>query len=256
MSEARKKTQTPTNKTSRRRNRAGITLTQLMEMLPNEQSATKWLEKLRWRGKSRACPACGSTKITVRKSAKPMPYRCVNCRKYFSVRTGTVLQSSKVPLLKWIIAVYLLVTNLKGVSSMKIHRDLGITQSSAWFLVQRIRQAFKSSDSVKQHSEEFRKSADRTEDQNAQSQASTKGVGGYRAMLKRGHEGVYHQMSKKHFHRYISEFAGRQRVRVADTLKQMEIVCQNMFGKRLKYSDLVSKSFSTGKKPKPVRKGE
>ena len=63
------------------------------------------------------------------------------CKKRFSVRTGSVLERSKIPLRKWAIAIYLSATSLKGVSSMKLHRDLSITQKSAWFMAHRIREA-------------------------------------------------------------------------------------------------------------------
>jgi len=71
-----------------------------------------------------------------------MPYHCGDCRKYFSVKTGTVMQSSKIGLQKWVIAMYLMSTSLKGVSSMKLHRDLGVTQKTAWHLAQKIRQGW------------------------------------------------------------------------------------------------------------------
>ena len=71
-----------------------------------------------------------------------MPYRCKACRKYFSVRKGTVMQSSHITLRQWAIVIYMAVTSLKGVSSMKIHRELGMTQKSAWFLIQRVREFF------------------------------------------------------------------------------------------------------------------
>ena len=71
-----------------------------------------------------------------------MPYRCQDCRKFFSVRTGTVLGRSKVPIQKWAWAIYLCSTSLKGVSRLKLHRDLKITQKSAWFMAHRIREAW------------------------------------------------------------------------------------------------------------------
>ena len=71
-----------------------------------------------------------------------MPFHCADCRKYFSVKTDTLLQNSKLSLSTWAIAFYLYSTNLKGVSSMKLHRDLGITQKSAWHLAHRIREAW------------------------------------------------------------------------------------------------------------------
>ena len=71
-----------------------------------------------------------------------MPYWCTDCRSYFSVRTGTAIERSKVSLRKWAFAIYLEITSLKSVSSMKLHRDLGVTQSTAWFMLHRIREAW------------------------------------------------------------------------------------------------------------------
>ena len=71
-----------------------------------------------------------------------MPYRCRDCRNYFSVRKGMVFQSSKIGLRKWVIAIYMMSTSLKGVSSMKLHRELGVTQTTAWYMLQRIREGF------------------------------------------------------------------------------------------------------------------
>ena len=68
-----------------------------------------------------------------------MPYRCKDCRKHFSVRTKTVLAESRIPLHKWLLAIFLLTTNLKGVSSCKLAKDLGVTQKTAWFLAHKIR---------------------------------------------------------------------------------------------------------------------
>ena len=70
-----------------------------------------------------------------------MPYWCSDCRSYFSVKTGTVLERSKVPLRKWVIAIYICCTHLKSVSSMKLHRDLGVTQKTAWFMMHRLRRS-------------------------------------------------------------------------------------------------------------------
>ena len=60
-----------------------------------------------------------------------MPYRCVDCRSYFSVKTGSAMQASKLSYRIWVFAIYLMSTNLKGVSSMQLHRDLGVTQKTA-----------------------------------------------------------------------------------------------------------------------------
>lgn len=127
--------------------REGISLFKLMEMFPNEQAARKWLEDCRW-SEGRTCPHCGCASTTHITKEKPMPYHCTECRKFFSVRTGTIMAQSKIPLQKWVFAIYLWATSLKGVSSMKLHRDLGISQKSAWFLAHRLREAFESDEGV------------------------------------------------------------------------------------------------------------
>ena len=129
-----------------RSERDGLTLPQLFAQFPDDAAAERWFEVQRWPA-GRFCPDCGSTDTHPVKSGKPMPYRCRTCRKYFSVRKGTVMQSSKLGLQKWAIAIYLMVTGIKGTSSMKIHRDLGIRQATAWHLMQRIREAFVVGDS-------------------------------------------------------------------------------------------------------------
>ena len=119
--------------------RDGISLIELMDMFPNEEAAVKWFEQIIWPNGS-TCPRCGSEKISSRR--KPQPYRCRTCLKDFSVRHGAVMQHSRLSLQKWAFAIYMVCTNLKSISSMKLHRDLKITQKSAWFLMHRIREAF------------------------------------------------------------------------------------------------------------------
>ena len=95
--------------------------------------------------KGRTAPTAGSTNVQSGAKHKTMPYRCreKECAKRFSVRTKTPMESSKLGFQVWAIALYQVTTNLKGVSSMKLHRDLGITQRSAWFLAHRLREAWK-----------------------------------------------------------------------------------------------------------------
>ncbi len=90
----------------------------------------------------RYCPNCGGDNTHECSHAK-MPYRCRDCRTDFSVKTGTVHgRFTASPLLKWLYAIYLDVVSLKGVSSMKLHRDPGTTQKTARDMQQRIREAF------------------------------------------------------------------------------------------------------------------
>lgn len=120
--------------------RKGLSLIEIMDMFPTEDTAREWIESIVW-ADGRCCGKCGSTK-TRAASHKTMPYWCTNCRSYFSVKTGTPLASSNIPLRKWAIAIYLCLTSLKSVSSMKLHRDLKISQKSAWFVLHRIREAW------------------------------------------------------------------------------------------------------------------
>jgi len=122
--------------------REGITLIELMDMFPDEAAATKWFEDVMWPNGERHCGKCGSTRTRTVPNAKPMPYWCTDCRSYFSVRTGTPIARSNVPLRKWAIAIYLCLTSLKSVSSMKLRRDIGVSQPTAWFMLHRIREAW------------------------------------------------------------------------------------------------------------------
>ena len=75
---------------------------------------------------------CGSLNIQHR--VKPQPFRCNDCRKDGSVKTGSIMHGSKLPLKTWGLAMYILLTGLRGTSSMKMHRDLGVTRETAWHL--------------------------------------------------------------------------------------------------------------------------
>lgn len=122
--------------------REGISLVELFRMFPNDATAEAWFEKMRW-PHGPACPHCGSIRVLSGAKHATMPYRCRErgCRKRFSLKTGTVMEASNIGYQKWAIAIYLALTSLKSVSSMKLHRDLGITQKSAWFLTHRLRTA-------------------------------------------------------------------------------------------------------------------
>ena len=124
--------------------RKGLTLADLFRMFPDDTTAERWFAEQRW-PEGLHCPYCGSTNVQSGAKHKSMPYRCreKECAKRFSVRTKTPMESSKLGFQVWAVALYQVTTNLKGVSSMKLHRDLGITQRSAWFLAHRLREAWK-----------------------------------------------------------------------------------------------------------------
>ena len=305
--------------------RKGISMLELAEMFPDEASAQQWFENQIWQD-GRCCPRCQS-KNTVESQHAKMPYWCSDCRSYFSIRTGTLLESSKVSFRKWVYAIYLHLTSLKGVSSMKLHRDIGVSQKTAWHMLQRIRKAFEDDDEPpfdgpvemdesyiggkegnKHESKKLNagrgtvgktavvgakdrptgkvkarvvETADKatlrdfvsesiaygatlyTDSASAynrigdlfngiqhesvnhgvgeyvRNMAHTNGLESFWAMLKRGYQGTYHWMSRKHLHRYVCEFAGRHGIRPLDTVDQMAFVARGMVGKRLKYETLI-----------------
>ncbi len=118
-----------------------FSLYDFFKRFPNEEAACLYFENKRW-ANGKVCPHCGSTEIAECKDHKPMPYRCKGCRKHFSVRTGTILEESRLPLQKWLMAIYMMTTARKGIPSTQMAKELGITQKSAWFLAQRIREAW------------------------------------------------------------------------------------------------------------------
>ena len=130
-----------TNNRTIKNNREGISLMQLMRLFPDDARANEWLEKQRW-GDKPICAHCGSLKVKVNTTSRKEPYRCGDCRLFFSVRTNSIMHKSKVSSLEWVFAIYFVSTSLKGVSSMKLHRDLGRTQKTAWLLAQKIRAGF------------------------------------------------------------------------------------------------------------------
>lgn len=125
--------------------RKGLTVADFFRMFPNDEAAEKWVIKKRWPA-GVCCPKCGSLNVNTKAKRKSKPFRCreKGCEADFSPKIGTFMQSSKLGYRDWLFAIYLVSTNLKGVSSMKLHRDLGITQKSAWHMAHRIRKALKS----------------------------------------------------------------------------------------------------------------
>ncbi len=179
------------------------------------------------------------------------------------------MHSSKLGFQVWAIAIYLLTTSLKGLSSMKLHRELGITQKSAWHLAHRIRETWKD-----QHSGEFacpvevgetyiggkRKNmpkskraylhgrgmvgkstvVEETDRQTLQRFVADNATQGATVFTDEtaAYNGTFHHISHEHLQRYVNEFSGRHNHRKLDTLKQMQTIASRMVGKRLKYSEL------------------
>ena len=308
--------------------RKGLTFMEVADMFHDEETAREWIEKERWPD-GPYCPKCGSFNVQSKIKHKTMTHRCRECmsgksKTMFTVRIGTVMESTKMPYRAWAVGIYLFTTNIKGVSSMKLHRELGISQKAAWFMLHRLRLAFdaetgpftgpvevdethiggkrKNKPLAKRKELKGRGAVDMTTVAGAKDRetnriaarvvtdtdaptlqgfvrehtapgatvytdeaaaykgmsgfdhetvnhgvgeyvremASTNGIESFWAMLKRGHQGIYHKFSPKHLERYVTEFAGRHNDREADTVDQMTGIVAGMVGKRLRYSDLIA----------------
>ena len=119
-----------------------ISAFQMMQNFPTEDSARIYLELRRWNGNP-TCPKCdsGTKQYPVKRHGNEGYFECGVCELVYTVRTGTIFERSRVPLHKWMFAIYLVVTARKGVSSLQLSKEIGVTQKTAWFMLQRIRKA-------------------------------------------------------------------------------------------------------------------
>lgn len=300
-----------------------LNLATLSHLFADEDSAREFVESRLWPNGA-VCPHCkhpeAYTLTAKPDSTKPVRkgvYKCKKCRKQFTVRVGTIFEDSKIPLCKWLMALHLLTSSKKGISSLQISREVGITPKSAWFLTHRIREAMRTDHPP--HSLNGTVECDETyvggkksgsfgrtvgqkkavmvlveRDGSARAlpiervtAAALKGAirvyvshdskivtddfpsyrgigkefaGGHStvkhsakeyvnrmgdhtntaesffALLKRGHYGTFHQLSKKHLHRYADEFSFRWNHRKVSDGERMDAAIKGATGKRLMYT--------------------
>ncbi len=123
-------------------------LTEIQKHFQDEDSAREFLEQMRWDDNLPICPHCkekGAYKLTPKADSKSRVrkgvWKCKACRKQFTVTVGTIFEDSRIPLNKWLFAIHLLCSSKKGISAHQMHRLLGVTYKSAWFMMHRIRHA-------------------------------------------------------------------------------------------------------------------
>ena len=119
-----------------------ISLRRFEKQIPDEAAAIAFAEEVIWQGDPH-CGRCGNSNVYRVKNGRPMSHRCRDCKKHFSIRTGTVMAETNLPVRTWLLAVHLTLTARKGVSALQMHRHLGVTYPTAWFLDHRIREAMK-----------------------------------------------------------------------------------------------------------------
>jgi transposase-like protein len=217
---------------------------------PNETACQEWLAQQRWGGKDKAvCPHCGCKSCYQHKGIDR--FTCKKCLKQFSVRYNTIFAESRLPLIKWFMAIYLFSTLKKGISSLQLAKYLDIQQRTAWFLLQRIREAIKNNDNtpfsgitkideaclgVSKTNKHLDK---KTKDGKTAYKINTNSIESFWSQLKRAIYGIYHLASNKHIQKYINEFCYRYNHRLMNNIE----IFANWFGgcenKRVYYKVLV-----------------
>lgn len=117
-----------------------MSFTEFLEVFPDESACHAYFETIRFKD-GEYCAHCGD--LNIYRFSNGKRYRCSKCKKDFTIKTGTIFGESKISLQKWFIAIYLLTTCKKGVSSVELAEKVGVTQKTGWYMDHRIRSAMK-----------------------------------------------------------------------------------------------------------------
>lgn len=118
-----------------------------MAYFKDEQTCREYLEQIRWNGNI-TCVYDDCEGGKVNKFSNRIHYKCSKCRRKFTVKVGTIFEESNIKLQKWYAAIYLITSHKKGISSLQLHRDIGVTQKTAWFMLHRVRNTLQLSSST------------------------------------------------------------------------------------------------------------
>lgn len=193
-------------------------LLHILDKLNTKEKCIRYLEEKRWNGVP-TCPYCGSKKT----SPKKLRHTCLSCSNSFSVTVGTVFHSSNLPLHKWLMAISIILSAKKGISSMQLSRDISVNKNTAWLLQMKIRNALDdhSLDEFLQrgpimpvHKFRARKFGSNPCRRNfiCITAVHEIGINGVWSRLKRAIIGQYHQIDVFYFHRYLDEFTFKSSV--------------------------------------------
>jgi transposase-like protein len=203
----------------------------------NEQAAFAYVEARIWPN-GPVCPHCKGTErigALKGKTTRPGLYKCYACRKPFTVRMGTLFESSHVPLRYWLQAIYLMCASKKGISTRQLHRTFGGSLKTAWFLSHRIREAMKP---VAGSEDPMGGPGGIVEGEYVRGIVHSNTAEGFYSVFKRGMIGIYQHCAEHHLRRYTAEFDFRYNTRVRLGINdkgRADMALRGVIGKRLTY---------------------